>query len=398
VSTKSYDVTVIGGGIHGAGVAQAAAAKGYKVLLLEKNKIAAGTSSRSSKLIHGGLRYLEHFEFKLVFECLREREILLSIAPELVKLIPVYIPVYKKSSRTRLEIRLGLTLYSILGRFKKNTFYKKVSKSKWHELDGLETENLLAVYQFYDAQTDDVKLTQAVINSAQKLGAKIIVPGELLRVDNIDNGYNITYMEADSVVDCNTKTIINAAGPWINDVLEIISPTENKIKFDLIQGAHIILDQQINKGIYYVESPADSRAIFVIPWKGKALIGTTETLFSGNLEDVVALDKEVDYLLCNYNYYFSRKKPSVRKDVVTKFAGLRVLMSSNDIAFKRSRDTYLIAHNKKSDFVTICGGKLTAYRHTADRVLKMIELRLPPTSTSQSTENIELVATLPLDK
>jgi len=391
VSTKYYDVTVIGGGIHGAGVAQAAAAKGYKVLLLEKNKIAAGTSSRSSKLIHGGLRYLEHFEFRLVFECLKERKILLSIAPDLVKLTPVFIPVYKKSIRTRLEIRIGLILYSILGRFKRNTFFKKVKKSRWQELDGLETKNLLAVYQFYDAQTDDKKLTKAVINSAIKLGADIVVPAELLRVVQDNTGYNITYMEDDAVVDCVSTVLINASGPWINDVLEIISPNAKKVNIDLVQGAHIIVNHELKKGIYYADSPADGRAIFFIPWKGQTLIGTTETLFSGDVENVVPLDKEVDYLLCNYNYYFARAKPLVRSDIVSKFAGLRVLMSSTDIAFKRSRDTYLLGNiDKKPDLVTICGGKLTAYRYTAERVMKMIEVNLPPLSKAGLTENIKL--------
>lgn len=391
MSTKLYDVTVIGGGIHGAGVAQAAAAKGYKVLLLEKNKIAAGTSSRSSKLIHGGLRYLEHFEFKLVFECLREREILLSIAPDLVKLTPVYIPVYKKSYRSRIEIRIGLILYSLLGRFKKNTLFKKIPKKKWHELDGLNTTDLLAVYQFYDAQTDDIKLTRAVIDSANKLGAKIVVPCELVRVKKNKAAYDITYMEQDTVVDCISKIIINAAGPWINNVLEMISPDEKKINIDLVQGAHIILNHEIKKGIYYADSPADGRAIFFIPWKGQTMVGTTETLFKGDIENVEPLDKEVDYLLCNYNHYFSREKPQVRANVVSKFAGLRVLMSSSEIAFKRSRDTYLIANiSKKPNLITICGGKLTAYRHTAERVMKMLEATLPPASKPGLTENIIL--------
>ncbi|VAW91257.1 Aerobic glycerol-3-phosphate dehydrogenase [hydrothermal vent metagenome] len=391
MNTKRYDVTIIGAGIHGAGVAQAASVNGYKVLLLEKKEIAAGTSSRSSKLIHGGLRYLEHFELKLVFECLRERRILLSLAPELVKLIPVYIPVYKKSIRSRLAIRLGLTLYSILGGFSKNTFYKKISKSKWHELDGLEIKNLLAVYQFYDAQTDDSELTHAVINSAKKFGANVVVPAELLRVEANNSGYNITYMEEDAVIDCSSTVIINAAGPWINEVLDIIAPEQKKIEIDFIQGAHIILDHEMKKGIYYADSPADGRAIFFIPWKGKTLVGTTETVFTGDLEHVEPLDKEVDYLLCNYNHYFSRDNPQVRSDVVSKFAGLRVLMKSSDVAFKRSRDTYLLTNEVKNpSLITICGGKLTAYRHTAERVMKLLKRKLPVKVNGQLTENIKL--------
>jgi glycerol-3-phosphate dehydrogenase len=162
-----YDVAIIGGGIHGVGVAQAAAARGHKTVLLEQyDHLAEGTSSRSSKLIHGGLRYLEQYEFSLVRECLLERSYLLNNAPDLVKLTPVYIPIYKSSKRSALMIRAGLSLYALLGNFSVDARFKKVKKSQWNQLHGLNQQDLQAVYQYYEAQTDDSLLTKAVMDSA----------------------------------------------------------------------------------------------------------------------------------------------------------------------------------------------------------------------------------------
>ena len=159
MTTNLFDVVVIGGGIHGAGVAQAAAAQGYSVLVLEQSAIAAGTSSRSSKLIHGGLRYLENAQFSLVRECLRERALLLKNAPELVKLKPFYIPVYSETSRSAWQIRAGLALYSTLGGLGADTRFKIVPRHEWGTLDGLDREDLHKVFRYYDGQTDDKEMS-----------------------------------------------------------------------------------------------------------------------------------------------------------------------------------------------------------------------------------------------
>ncbi len=167
-----YDVVIIGGGIHGVGVAQASSVRGYKTLLIEQyDQLAQGTSSRSSKLIHGGLRYLEQFEFSLVRECLLERSYLLNNAPDLVKLKPVYIPVYKNSKRPPWMIRAGLSMYALLGNLSSDARFKQIPKHQWTQLHHLNTENLLAVFQYYEAQTDDRLLTQSVMHPAQEHGA-----------------------------------------------------------------------------------------------------------------------------------------------------------------------------------------------------------------------------------
>ena len=163
MSESSHDIVVIGGGIHGAGVVQAAAAAGYRTLLLEKEGLAHGTSSRSSKLIHGGLRYLETLQFSLVQESLGERAILLRIAPHLVRLIPFYVPVYRGTLRRPWQIRIGLSLYALLGGLRKESLFRSVPKDQWTDLDGLDPSGLQSIFQYWDAQTDDAELTRGVV-------------------------------------------------------------------------------------------------------------------------------------------------------------------------------------------------------------------------------------------
>ena len=170
---ESYDLVIIGGGIHGAGIAQAAAARGLSVMVLEQSGIASGTSSRSSKLIHGGLRYLESGQFALVRECLHERTLLLKLAPQLVKLKSFYIPVYRDTTRRPWLLHLGLSLYALLGGLHPAVRFCRVPQSRWRNLDGLDTAQLEAVFQYNDAQTDDAALTRAVMRSAQQLGAQL---------------------------------------------------------------------------------------------------------------------------------------------------------------------------------------------------------------------------------
>jgi len=173
---KRYDVVIVGGGIHGAGVLQAAAAAGHSALLIERLGLASGTSSRSSKLIHGGLRYLETGQFALVRESLRERAIHLRIAAELVELKPFYIPVYRNTRRRPWQLKLGLWIYALLGGFDPSTRFGTVPKREWSSLDGLDTQGLEAVIRYHDAQTDDASLTRAVVQSALSLGAELAMP------------------------------------------------------------------------------------------------------------------------------------------------------------------------------------------------------------------------------
>src|SRR5580698_5317023 len=190
---KQYDVIIIGGGIHGAGVLQAAVAAGHKALLIERQALAAGTSSRSSKLIHGGLRYLESGQFALVRESLRERAIHLRIAADLVALKPFYIPVYRETRRRPWQLKIGLWMYALLGGFDEATRFGSVAKFEWPQLDGLKTQDLDDVIRYHDAQTNDALLTRAVVKSALTLGAELAMPAKFSRAVLGDDGVIVSY-------------------------------------------------------------------------------------------------------------------------------------------------------------------------------------------------------------
>ncbi len=389
-----YDVAIIGGGIHGVGVAQAASARGYKTILLEQyDHLAQGTSSRSSKLIHGGLRYLEQFEFSLVRECLLERSYLLNNAPDLVKLTPVYIPVYKHSKRSPWMIRLGLSLYALLGNLQADACFKKLKKANWSQLHGLDTKNLRAVYQYFEAQTDDSLLTQAVMQSAQEHGAELILNAKVTSIKLDSNSSDISYVidsDAKQEKKLTSKVIINAAGPWADKVVDSVRPKQKNVQVDLVQGAHIVLPIQLGDVIFYIESPVDKRPIFVMPWYGETMIGTTESLFDDEPSKTTPLDKEIKYLLEALYFYFPKLKDKDLQ-VSNQFSGLRVLPRSQKNANQRSRETiYLRDQKNKPRLLSIFGGKLTAYRATSEHVISYIESSLPPASAQVDTRKLKL--------
>ncbi len=388
----SYDVAIIGGGIHGVGVAQAAAVRGYKTVLLEQyDHLAEGTSSRSSKLIHGGLRYLEQFEFSLVRECLIERSYLLKNAPDLVKLTPVYIPIYKHSKRSPLMIRAGLSLYALLGNLSKDAQFKKIPKQDWDSLHGLKQENLLAVYQYYEAQTDDSLLTQSVMNSAQEFGAELILNAKVNKIILDNESNQIAYIDDQGIKnEVITKVVVNAAGPWASDIVDCVHPEQKNIQVDLVQGTHIILPLQLGEVIFYIESPQDQRPIFVMPWYGETMIGTTESIFDDDPAKTFPLDQEVEYLLETFYSHFPKYRDQ-NFEVNKKFSGLRVLPRSQKNANQRSRETIYHRDRKhKPRILSIFGGKLTSYRATAEHVMSYIEGSLSKAKNQVNTKELKL--------
>ena len=395
-SVKTYDMVIIGGGIHGAGVAQAAGAAGYSALVIEKTALAHGTSSKSSKLIHGGLRYLETAQIKLVFECLSERTLLLEIAPDLVRLEPFYIPIYKHTSRRPWEIRAGLTLYALLGKLKKDARFETIPKSKWGQLDGLKTDDLQAVFKYNDGATDDAALTRAVMASAKSLGVELAMPAEFISSETHAEHNVIEYTINGTFHTCSAKLLVNTAGPWANLVLEKVFPKPSKLEFDLVAGTHIVIDTPSPEGMYYVEAPQDGRAVFVMPWKGKTMIGTTETKFTGDPSNVVALEEEIDYLCEIAKAYFPRFKAINRDNIYGSFSGLRVLPHASGKAFSRPRETTFHIDKKIAPRVaTIYGGKLTAYRITAENFVRKMSKILPKRTRKAHTKEIPLTPVKP---
>ena len=384
---KEYDVIIIGGGIHGAGVLQAAAAAGHKALLIERQALASGTSSRSSKLIHGGLRYLESGQFALVRESLHERAVHLRIAPELVELKPFFIPVYRDTRRRPWQLKLGLWMYALLGGFDAATRFGSVPKLQWPQLDGLKTRDLDAVIRYHDAQTNDALLTRAVVKSALGLGAELQMPARFTRAVLSEDGVTVSYAVSASNVEVRARVLINAAGPWATQVARAVEPAVAVPDVDLVQGSHIVIPHPITAGIYYVESPTDGRAVFVMPWATGTLIGTTETSYRGDPDQVHPTPEEEEYLLAVVRHYFPALSALTRNDITERFAGLRVLPAATQAAFDRSRETIFTAdRDARPRVLGIYGGKLTGWRAAAAHVMQRISSSLPPAVKRAETD------------
>lgn len=384
---EDVDIVVIGGGIHGCGVAQAAAAAGYRTALLEQKELAFGSSRRSSKLIHGGLRYLESGRISLVRESLRERELLLRLAPELVQRRQFLLPIYRETSRRPWWIALGLTAYAALAGFRHDTGFRRIERAEWGDLDGLRPDGLQEVFAYWDAQTDDAKLTRAVMASARRLGATLLCPAEFLGAALENDAYVVNYRAGGTTGTIRARAMVNASGPWVNEVLTRLQPQGSQLAMDLVQGTHIILPGEIDRGIYYVEAPADRRAVFVMPWYGRTLVGTTESFFHGDPAEVRPLPQEIEYLLDTLRHYF----PGRASEVLDSFAGLRVLPAGPGAAFRRDRETRLHPDHRHSPrLVTIYGGKLTTYRATAQKVLRLLRPTLGARAAIADTASLAL--------
>ena len=373
-SREEFDVVVLGGGIQGAGVLQAAAAAGWRAALVEERALASGTSSRSSKLIHGGLRYLESRQFGLVRESLEERRILLAIAPTLVKLVPFHIPVYRRTRRRPWQIRAGLSLYALLGDLERSARFERLPRHAWDALDGLSTDGLQAVYRYQDGQTDDASLVRAVARSAEELGARIACPARFVRAKRVESGYEIELAQEGRSVAWHASALVNATGPWINHVRERIDPRPAGLEIDLVGGTHLELEGRLERGIYYTEAPRDGRAVFVMPWKEHLLVGTTETVFRGDPRVVQPLAEEVGYLRETLAAYF----PGQTGKLLDSWAGLRVLPHGEGASFHRKRETTLVCDDEaRPRAIAIYGGKLTGYRATGAKVQALLARTLP---------------------
>ncbi|HEY7840348.1 MAG TPA: FAD-dependent oxidoreductase [Gammaproteobacteria bacterium] len=386
----SYDVAIVGGGINGAGVAQAAAAAGHRVLLLEQSALAHGTSSRSSKLIHGGLRYLETAQVALVRESLHERTVLLRLAPELVRLVPFHIPIYRSTRRRPWQVRAGLALYALLGGCRTENRFSSLPRKEWDRLDGIDTCELQAVFRYYDGQTDDAALTRAVARSAQSLGAELVLPGRFEGAALEAEGCSVDFLDGDRTRTCRARVLVNAAGPWVNRVAERITPAPPRQDIDLVRGTHIVVRGGLEHGIYYLESPGDGRAVFAMPRSGQTLVGTTEAIYDGDPQLVSPPDSEREYLCGILKHYFPGWR-ATPPDVISAYAGLRVLPRGAGRAFDRPRETIYAADRlDRPRVLSIYGGKLTTFRTTAQKVMQRIAPSLPSRNPVSGTDQLRL--------
>ncbi len=377
-----YDAIVVGGGIQGAGCAQALAAAGFTTLLIEQNTIASATSSRSSKLIHGGLRYIESAQFSLVRKSLQERSLLQSLAPSLIAPRDFYIPLYRGQRLKPWQLHIALGCYWALGGFSAQASYRSLPRSEWARLPGLQQEGLVAVFQYSDCQTDDVALTQAVIRSAQAMGCECtehtrLVEGAL----NAGQRPELALEQAGERRALRCELVINAAGPWAASVQDSLAQAPPAPAVELVKGSHIEFDLPVSDSILYVEAPSDRRAVFIIPWKNGTMVGTTEQPHSGDPADCAASTAEIDYLEATLRHYF----PDYQGRRTADWAGLRVLPkaepASGPAALRpfsaRARDTLVAVDNPAAPrLISLYGGKLTAYRATAAKVARMAQATL----------------------
>jgi glycerol-3-phosphate dehydrogenase len=391
LTKPDYDVVVVGGGINGAGAAQAAAAAGHKVLLLEKTALAAGTSSKSSKLVHGGLRYLESYEFGLVHESLRERALLLKNAPELVQWQTFVVPLYRHTRRSPMLLRTGLSLYWLLSGMKAEARFEAIPRAQWGELNGLQTDELRGVFRYRDARTDDAALTRAVMQSAASLGGELHCPAEFVGADLQPDGCTIVYRVAGEQRSVTARTLINAAGPWVNEVAKRVQPELSRVQVELVQGTHIEVPGDMTGDFYYLESPRDGRAVFVMPREGRLIVGTTETRYRDVPDKVHPLRGEESYLLSVLQHYFPAYRGMQRNELLASWAGLRVLPSSGGHAFHRSRETILhVDRQARPRMLSVYGGKLTTYRATAEKVVQRLSESLPARAPVADTRTLTL--------
>ena len=376
---NKFDIFIIGGGINGAGIARDAAGRGFKVYLADKNKVGSATSSWSSKLIHGGLRYLENYEFKLVRESLKEREIISKIASNITKPMPFIIP-YSKKLRSKWIIRIGLFLYDNIGGKTSFPKSKKIDLNKKYK--GILKEKFSDGFKYYDAQIDDKKLVEMNIEDAKKLGATIVENNKVIEVKRNDFGWEIILENGDLI---NSNALINASGPWINETINKVVRVNAKKPIRLVRGSHIITKKLYDEEVAFTLQSDDNRIVFVIPYKNKySLIGTTEVDVSKPDNPVIS-DEEQKYLIDVVNNYFFTQIS--KRHIVETYSGIRPLIEDYKEATKVTRDYIfdLNIQNKNSPLLNIYGGKLTTYRKLSEKVIEKLSPYLPNTKVKNWT-------------
>ncbi|MCF4165494.1 glycerol-3-phosphate dehydrogenase [Zavarzinia compransoris] len=374
--TERFDLVVIGGGINGAAVARDAAGRGLSVLLAEANDYAGATSSASSKLIHGGIRYLEQYEFRLVRESLRERETLMAIAPHLVFPLEFLVPITQGQPRPAWMVRLGLFLYDVLSGRRLLAKSGRVPRPEWNRVPRLKQERLKAILHYPDCWTDDARLTLETLLDARKRGADIRNYRPVTRIAAKTDGFDVTYREDGRPVTVHARFVVNAGGPFATDVMRKVEGMAAPArKLRLVRGSHIVLPMPapVEHRAFTLQND-DKRVVFVIPWMERFLIvGTTDVPHEEAAAKPRCTDAERDYLLDCYHRFFDHRVGP--EDVLWSWSGIRPLVDDGeDNPSKVTREYELVtARRGKGALVSIYGGKITTHRKLGELV--MAELR-----------------------
>ncbi|MGE8461141.1 MAG: glycerol-3-phosphate dehydrogenase [Pseudomonas capeferrum] len=375
-----YDLAVIGGGINGVGIAADAAGRGLKVFLCEKDDLAQHTSSASSKLIHGGLRYLEHYEFRLVREALAEREVLLAKAPHIVKPMRFVLP-HRPHLRPAWMIRAGLFLYDHLGKRKRLGASRSLRFGPGYPLKPAITRG----FEYADCAVDDARLVVLNAMAARENGAHIHTRTRCLRAERVDGLWHVELQQADgSVHSIRARALVNAAGPWVASFIKDDLKLDAPYGIRLIQGSHLIVPRLYEGDHAYILQNEDQRIVFCIPYLDRfTLIGTTDREYSGDPAKVAITEQENDYLLKVVNAHFNHQLS--RSDILHTYSGVRPLCndeSDNPSAVTRDYTLALSAAQGEAPLLSVFGGKLTTYRKLAESA--MAELKPFFSQMSQS--------------
>ncbi len=399
MAAEPVDVLVIGGGITGAGIARDAALRGFRTAVVDKGDLGGGTSSLSSRLIHGGIRYLEQGEFRLVFEASHERRVLLGIAPHLVHPLPFLFPVYRGARVPAWKLRAGMWLYDLLAAFHNVKWHRWLGRKATQRLEpGLRDKELKGAALYYDAQTDDARLVIATMRSAAQAGALVANYTEataLLKPDGRVGGATVRDALTGQASTIRALVVVNAAGPWVDRVRSLDDAGADPL-LRPTKGVHVAVPRKRIGHTHAVTltSPIDGRVMFVLPWDDLSYIGTTDSDDDVSPDEVRATADEVVYLLRSANAFFPHARLSPA-DVVASWAGLRPLLRPPRVvtASAASREHRVV--ESPSGLLTIAGGKLTTYRVMARDVVDRVAARLReldgrPRATRVPTDRLPL--------
>jgi glycerol-3-phosphate dehydrogenase len=373
---ETFDLLILGGGITGAGVALDAALRGLRVALIDKGDFASGTSSASSKLVHGGLRYLEHGAFGLVYEALHERRLLLQNAPHLVHPLRFVLPFYKESRVPPWKWRLGLTLYDWLAGL--GNIRPSWGLSPGHlraDFPGLRSQGVTGGAEYHDAQMDDARLCVEVLRTAAGHGACLANYVEAVGFERglgRIGGVRAVDRLGNRELLLRARQVLNATGPWVDAVCRLAGDASGP-HLRPTKGVHLVAPDRGFPCAFLLLHPADGRVFFVIPWLGKTLVGTTDTLAEEGPDALVVTDEDVSYLLDAYNHFFT--PPLQRGEVLGAFVGLRPLIRARaGEPSSMSREFRLFT--SPSGLLSVAGGKYTTYRHMAEVITDTVVRRL----------------------
>jgi glycerol-3-phosphate dehydrogenase len=400
ISGATFDLIIVGAGVNGCGVARDAAMRGLRVLLLDKGDIAAGTTAASTRLIHGGLRYLEHGEVGLVRESLRERETLLrKVAPHLVRPLSMLVPIYAGRRRGPLTIRAGMLAYDLLSSSKSLPRHRMLNAAEaLTQAPGLEPEGLRGAALFYDAQVEYAERL-AVENAldARAHGATVLTYARVERLlveGGAARGVVFKDLLGGATHEAHAAVILNAAGPWVDEVLEG-SSAENEKLIGGTKGSHIVVRafEGAPRAAVYAEAFEDGRPFFVVPWDDKLLIGTTDERYAGDLERVEADEREIEYLLRETNRVLPTARLT-RGEVLYTYSGVRPLPRVEEGAESGITRRHFIKPANMRGLFSIVGGKLTTYRALAEGTVDLIFSTLGKTPPPCQTADVPLPGAL----